>query len=66
MRRSVTLLLIVLVSYMVAFFISPADPTSHYVYTLVLALVAIPCYIVGVREDRSEIRCVDSGGTREE
>ena len=66
MRRSVTLLLIVVVSYMVAFFISPADPISHCVYTLVLAIVTIPCYIVGVREGRSGIRCVDSGGTREE
>lgn len=52
MRRALTILLILLVSSAVALLASPPDPWSVSLRLLPILLVAVPSYVMGLREGR--------------
>jgi Sec-independent protein secretion pathway component TatC len=54
MRKLLTILGIYLVSELVGLVISPPDPMSHWLYTLVILLVAIPSYLLGLYENKDK------------
>ena len=52
MRRGVTLALIVFVSNVMAIVLAPPDPITECMHTCGILCVAIPCYLVGLRQGR--------------
>jgi hypothetical protein len=55
MRRVITIVLIFIASDVVALFISPPDPWSHWLLMAAILLVAIPAYMVGLHESRTKV-----------
>jgi hypothetical protein len=53
MRRTITVIAMFIVSYVLAAIITPPDPYWMYLTSGVIFLVAIVCYVLGLREGRA-------------
>jgi Sec-independent protein secretion pathway component TatC len=67
MQRAVTLAIIVVASLVLALVITPSgDPISYFLHATLIVCVAIPCYVVGLRDGRTHAAARDITEARAE